>query len=303
MTGHVAHVLSYGLTGYLAWCLRQLAWMDEVLVLNGTEPFNGAPAFPDDTAAVVESLRVCGQKNLTLVRRAWATEHEARNFGQEYFEKKGCAACTMLDADDVLFAPDLIRLRLLCEREGVEAVLAHAIDYWKTALWVVEPRRASPTILHLRTGLRFYDGGCARHGGGEWVTDEAVRFHHFGFALSDAEMEWKAKTYWNKGDMAAGTHRVAAGWYETVWRAWRPEMENLGLVRPEFFRRAVRAPDSGGLPPELVAHSLRLRGAGNVTGTCVGTSHTRAGGQGICGHSENSSTTSASGSTIPDPNA
>ena len=60
-----------------------------------------------------------------------------------------------------------------------------------------------------------------------------IRCKHLSYARSDKDMEIKLKNF-------SHSHELVPGWYENVWKGWKPEMQNLHPVNPPEYRRAVK---------------------------------------------------------------
>lgn len=203
--------------------------VDEIVVLNSTQPWNGVEAEFDNTAAIARSL------GATVFEEHWPTEHEQRNTGQEYCMDYDWVI--VLDPDEYILEEDWNKLVNFLETAPADAyVCQNQNTYWKKG-FVIDPPEDYKQIIAVRPEVRFIDKRVVNS---PW--DYApVDLHHMSWARSDAECWRKITSY------AHANEFDPFKWFSEVWLDWTEDMVNLHPLTPPSLAKAMRVE----LPEEL----------------------------------------------------
>lgn len=208
---------------------------DRLLVLRNKIALSGEPmallpipAFPD------------GPPYFEARQGSWASEHEARNAAMEILSD--CDYVFVVDSDEILSRDALSLLCSVCERSRPRAIAARFYTYWKTPEFRIDPPEAKPlessAPVVVRRDVRFTKHRIIDNG--EVLIPPVFMVHHLSYVRTDEEMFEKLRTFGHADE-------VVPRWFDDVWKRWdiNPLIENLHPTRPEAFKRAVRATNTG----------------------------------------------------------
>lgn len=166
----------------------------------------------------------------------WETEADQRNAAMEYMRQQGFDYVWMLDADEI-FAPRTIPKILACvlQNPATDVFFVRHNVYWKTPEYRVELDCDYKGLTVVKanvpfTTLRNFDDNKYSAKVFPYSTDAICE--HMSYVRTDEEMERKLKFF-------SHNHEVREGWFENVWKAWKPEDTNIHPCRAEMFKRAV----------------------------------------------------------------
>lgn len=201
-------------------------WIEEKLVLNSTKPWQGEDV--DDYTGDVARAH-----GATVVQHDWASEHDQRNAGQDWFHDFDWII--ILDPDE--FLPEGAWLTLhefLQQASGQAYVCREQFTYWKKGMRV-QPQEDYKQIIAVRPSVRFID---KRVVDSHWGY-APVSLHHFSWARTDEEV-------WNKISHYGHAHEFdTKDWYENVWL--KNKTEDLHPLTPPSLKSLIPAT----LPPSL----------------------------------------------------
>lgn len=210
---------------------------DRILVLRNKTALSGEPV-------VLQSIPVFsagdGSRFWEVRQDSWGSEHAARNAAMEILSD--CDHVFIIDSDEILSLDALKLLRAVCERSNPRAIAARFYTYWKTPEFRIDPPETIPleasAPVVVRKDVRF-----TRHRiieSGDVLIPPVFMVHHLSYVRTDEEMLEKLRTFGHADE-------VVPRWFEDVWKRWdiNPNIENLHPTRPEAYKRAVRAPNTG----------------------------------------------------------
>ena len=218
-----ACVLAYREESVIGECLKGLAPIDDILVLISLTSWTGRKDPMDMTEEVVgraEKDSFCGN---------WKDEAEQRNFGLNYMSD--CDWVWMVDADEHFDPVTVERVNKMLPDVQEDALIVSHDIYWKDETWKLDLAHDVAPITVCKPSVKFKWARLAecriKH------LPQDIRCKHLSYARSDKDMEIKLKNF-------SHSHELVPGWYENVWKGWKPEMQNLHPVNPPEYRRAVK---------------------------------------------------------------
>ena len=164
----------------------------------------------------------------------------------------------LLDGDEFYSDDGYEALRQAVEQTESDSWWVTRETYWKTPMWKVSPReevhscfaidpRRVSAFTWIRTphghGQMLGDGRCQK--GTDLLITGALQ-HHLTTVRTEAEMALKIARFSHASE-------ILPGWFENVFKAWVPEMEDLHPTKPAVWKKAV--PVS---PDDLPESVLRL---------------------------------------------
>lgn len=237
----------YEESGWLSASFRSVyPAVDYVLFLVGDRPWHGTDsATPVDPAAV--ALLPDPDGKVEILRGAWATEVEQRNFGMAVLTLRGLDYCLIVDDDEVYDTEQLRGMAAYAAaRPGVGCWHLNYITYWKSARYRIHPIEPyhPPVLLKVGSGgfVEYRNPATPAH---ELIPPEVALCHHLSYARSDERMLRKITTF-------SHAPQVMPGWYDRVWLGWDRcrTMTGLHPVDPPLFGSAVEQAEAL-LPPAL----------------------------------------------------
>jgi len=242
-----AEIICYDDSGFLTEAVERVyPLMDKILFLVGMSPWNGTrdPETVTRTLATIQAIPDPDRK-FVIVSKWWRTEAEQRNDGLAILRNLGCDWCMTVDDDEMYNRAELSRaLDIIsnweCTNGHVSAWLVSHLIYWKNRETVIpELTAAMPVFLHTREHDAFFtEARCFGLQRSVYMVLPAsdLIMHHLSYVRTDDQMKRKMSTFTHADE-------TAAGWYEHIWKGWRPGMRNLhpNSHAPETFSCAVPA--------------------------------------------------------------
>lgn len=201
-------------------------WVDEIVVLVSTQPWQGEAEPQDRTADLARQTRA------TVVESYWPNEELQRNTGQSLLGD--CDWVIVLDPDEFLDNEGWDNLRKWAETlTGEAGVVSHQRVFWKHK--EVSPHTDYQQVIIVKPDVQFVENR---------VIDRPfvvvpVELYHFSWSRTDEEVWSKISHYSHANEMDIKK------WYEEVWLADR--QTDLHPKSPVTLRALIPAK----LPPEL----------------------------------------------------
>ena len=240
-----AEYVVYEDSGFLTESVTRIyPLMDKVLFLVGMGPWNGDrdPITVAKTLATIQGIPDPDHK-FTIICKWWATEEDQRNEGLQVLRSQGCDWCMTVDDDELYNREELHQAMEVistweCTNGHVSAWLVSHLIYWKDRDTVIrELTPAMPVFLHTREhDAYFSQARCfgLRQGVYMVMPPHQLVMHHMSYVRSDEQMQRKMSSFSHASE-------TASGWYDHIWRHWRPGMRNLhpNDSSPEAFSQAI----------------------------------------------------------------
>lgn len=199
-------------------------WVDPVIVLVSTRPWQGEYELPDKTDEIAREM------GATVIMNAWPNEAEQRNTGMDL-----CGDCDwviVMDPDEFLDNDGWNCIKGVISEEDA-LVVAHQRVFYKDK--EVYPHTDYQQIILVRPHVRFPHARNVDRGYGTLP----VELYHFSWARTDKEVWSKISHYTHANEMDIKT------WYKDIWLAGKTT--DLHPMTPEALKALIPAK----LPPEL----------------------------------------------------
>lgn len=201
-------------------------WVDPVIVLVSTRPWQGEYELPDKTDEIAREM------GATVIMNSWPNEAEQRNTGMDLCED--CDWVIVMDPDEFLDNRGWATLKEHCETQGSEAyVVHHQRVFYKDK--EVSPHKDYQQIILVKPQVRFPHARNVDRG----YQEAPVELYHFSWARTDKEVWSKISHYTHANEMDIKT------WYKDVWLVGKTT--DLHPMTPEALKALIPAK----LPPEL----------------------------------------------------
>lgn len=178
-----AIVRCYHLTNYLKPVLKQLEYIDGILVMNYR--FTDVSTSKDKTARIVKKLK---QKNITLLKGDEQLQQDVFNRALKIFEELKFDWVWINDADEFIQKRDRDTIISYLNTHSYDGGTTNVIDYTAKDK-IAEIRTHKPTII-VRPFVRFRETRCADYSN-YYFKD--IYMHHFGHMNN---RKWKQKNLW-----------------------------------------------------------------------------------------------------------
>ena len=189
-----------------------------------------------------------------LLMGTWENEPDQHNAGLKYAIDNGCniVFCT---SDDQVYTPgEPAKMMNILENSEADILKTQWYTFWKKEpLYVIWPPEGfCPTLAikpkqfkynDVSEGVAIDENGNERQVRAIVLGINDVKVFHFSFARDDEFIK-------HKMEMSSHRHQVIPGWYENVWKNYKPEMENLNPCFPGAYKKAVPFPLDQ-LPPKI----------------------------------------------------
>lgn len=196
-------------------------------------------------------ILACGKEGLPRVKVIAASESDHRNCALAWIRAMTTVErLWVIDLDEFFHEAEFEKLKKVVETSQADAWFVKRFAYWKSLEWRIDPVEPSPAcvVVDPKKVPAFVWGRIPY--AKKSILVEGVMQHHLTAVRSDEETEVKWKTFHHAKERVPN-------WYEKVWKAWTPEMENLHPTHPDCWKRAVAVPE--GFAPTACA-SLPYRG-------------------------------------------
>ncbi len=167
-----AIVRCYHYTEYLEKVLRNISWVDNLLVMNFRYPM--VVKQEDETPAVCQKLRVEYLTGQAL------DQQDVFNLGIKTL--KDCDYILINDADEFVHRKDYLRMIGDLEEKHYQAAFTTVIDYVNGPHWRLPIRSHKPAMV-IDPTCRCTETRCFSYGNGIMYDD--IYMHHFGHALQN----------------------------------------------------------------------------------------------------------------------
>jgi hypothetical protein len=183
-----------------------------------------------------------------VVEGSWATEEGMRNACVDKARMDGFDWLIIQDADEFYLESSWTTILQVLSQLPNEINLLKStwLNFWKHPSFVLINNDGQTKItnagfaLRLTPQARFINKRLTNYSGTRSEAVLNVSCFHYGWVLSDEEMNTKIRTWGHAKEFNPSL------WYELKWRRWSPATRNLGTVNPCSWTRAVFYP--GELP-------------------------------------------------------
>lgn len=187
-------------------------FVERHFVFINDKPFNGEYEPPDKTEEICAEF-----PNVEVIKGNWE-EHTLRNLGIMLCATAGCDWMIGFDADEMMTAEDIIRLRVHLQKTRYDAVGFISKVYWRTPDYRFEPDPDHVKVCVVRTNsrVRYTEKQCVNS---PYETlnyrDCAITHHHLSWcAPKDI---YRKVTHYNHADEIDGKI-----WYNNFYADWKP---------------------------------------------------------------------------------
>jgi hypothetical protein len=190
---------------------------------------------------------------LRVIFGEWPDQESQRNFTLAHAMVEGFDYGFILDTDEV-YDPAQLRAMMAYATAHPDVDCWHMRwhTYWKSLRYVIDPWEDYQPPVFVRLGTcGFVQSRNVLGSAHGLIPPEIGVCHHMSYALADADVRRKLRTFGHAAD-------VLPGWFDSVWLGWDRDrtLANLHPVRPAQYARAVEQPLAN-LPPVLRELALR----------------------------------------------
>lgn len=182
-----AIVRCYHLTQFLEKVLKNLAWVDKIILANfrykGVEP-----AF-DDTEQIYKKINL---PNIIFKKGEDLEQYEVFNLCMK--DLKGYDYVFINDADEILLRNDQLKILNDLMDTKKDIALCKVLDYAKD-FYHIYPIRTHMPIVVANSNCVWREGEKRTPNYGEGLKVEKSYLHHFGYIVND--LDWKIKNAWH----------------------------------------------------------------------------------------------------------
>jgi glycosyltransferase involved in cell wall biosynthesis len=227
-------------------------YVDKIVFLINDVPFEGLKI--DDTLTkktieVAENLK-CSNNKIEIIYGHWTKEPEERNFGLTKFYKEKIDYCIIIDSDEIYHPEHFLNIKkIILNNNNVDAFHIEWNTYWTKDYYCIQPREHFTPIIAVKvknfvfTGIRFGITSVLRtdfaiiqsksNYNGMLIPYNLATCFHLSYARTDQSVKRKLET-------SPHNPEFIKDWYNNVWKAWKPNMQNLHPVTPEQYKIAVK---------------------------------------------------------------
>jgi hypothetical protein len=175
---------------------------------------------------------------ITIIEGDWLTEEAQRNSCVRKAKEDDMDYLIIQDADEFYFPADFNMMREYVNNNPNYDIYTCAwICFWKSLKYITVSNNLNKIIgypniiINLRKDIYFQN---KRTPNSNYITRiPNVICYHAAYALTDAELKVKLKTWGHTNDFNVDY------WYNNVWLNWYPEMINLHPVNPSAWYKAI----------------------------------------------------------------
>lgn len=186
---------------------------------------------------------------IEIIEGIWDNETDQRNACLDRAKDDGFDYLLIIDTDEFYKKPELSLITQFIEQNpSYDLYKCGWISFWKDSRHIVVDASGNhivgypPIAINIGNGVRFRDRRNANFTTSITIPD--VVCYHMSFALSDDECLRKLKTWGHSHEVNIN------GWFESIWKSWHVDSENLHPVDPPAWKRAVKFNDL--LPMEII---------------------------------------------------
>lgn len=233
--------------------------LDRILFLISDTPWYGEKT--DNRETIDKVKEICSlNSNCELLQMPFANERDQRNFGLTSFFEAGIDYTFIVDTDEIYHAHEFAALKsFITANPQAYAFHIEWHTYWKKSYHRIQPREAFRPVICVKTDhFLFVDnrnGTTAIQRTAQGITqtkevykgcvvpDTVALCHHLSYARSDEKIYRKITTF-------SHAPEIAQNWYESTWKGWTENMENLHPIVPAQYKTAVPS-DFSSFPASL----------------------------------------------------
>lgn len=244
--------------------------VDLILFIMSDVPWNGAPS---DNSSCREYVRaLCSRySNCELFEGHWENEVDQRNSALLYCIHRQIDYTFIIDTDEIYDPNEFAALKTyISHSPSIYAFHLNWFTYWTEKFYRIDPPEEFYPLIAVKTNhflfIEMRSGlSCVKHNGTSYERDgnpedyhqhatlvprEVALCHHLSYVRDDYYIQRKIET-------SSHAPQIVDHWYEKVWKAWTPEMEDLHPVIPSQYKRAI--PTDLASLPEVLASYIRNR--------------------------------------------
>lgn len=249
-----AQILSYNVNRFIESCIEHsIDFIDQIYIAHSELPWGYNqearetkinPTTLDMLKSVAKLHENCSK--ITIISGDWLTEESMRNDCLKAAISDGADWLLILDADEFYTPQSWHQIRdKLNSSPNSNHFNSTWYNYWKSPQYVIQDKFGSIKQTNASFALRCKtDSYFVNKRIPSPSIDGTLDFpcHHFGYVMSNEEMEEKIRTW---GHSTEFNHRA---WLELKWLGWNPNTRFLHPVTPNDWVRAVRFPNE---PPSF----------------------------------------------------
>lgn len=186
-------------------------WVEKHIVFINDKPYNGEYEPPDDTE------KICNEFDKVEVIKGNWPEHTLRNIGIDLC--KDCDWMIGFDADEMMTAEDIEKLKLHLSQTSYNAVGFISKVYWRTTDYRFDPDPDHVKVCVTRpsSGIRYWDMQCVNgpYESLNYREEPFITHHHLSYC--DPKDIYRKVIHYNHAKEVNG-----AQWYEKYYKNWKP---------------------------------------------------------------------------------
>jgi len=238
------HILAYNVSRFLPHVIENVApFVDKIFLAYPRLPFAYIPKSrleKTNPTTLEELTTITSGTPIEIVEGDWLDEESMRNACLDRARSQGFDWLIIQDADEFYPEETWLQIRkLMLNAKNDDHLTTTSYNFWKSSYYVIVYR--SGNIKHATAGFAIR---CRPDTAfiNKRLTNVSVSktidcaCYHYGYALTDQEMEEKLQT-WSHAHQF-NTRR----WFEIKWLNWRLETKNIDQICPPAWKRAVRFP-------------------------------------------------------------
>jgi hypothetical protein len=240
-----SHMLAYNVDQFLPDVVdNAAAHVERLFVALPKRPWAYNPAMRERerNKTTIDSFRSARFfDRIEFIEGDWETEEAMRNSCLDRAREQGFDWLITQDADEFYTQQSWRQIvnYLSSVSPDVSAVRTTWYNFWKSAQYILIYDNGSLKDVNANFALRCRSDVRFLHARGPTravTTILDASCFHFGWVLSDKDMELKIQTWKHTTEFNPGT------WFNLKWRGWTERSRYLNPVHPTFWDRAVRTP-------------------------------------------------------------
>ena len=237
------HVLAYNVNRFLKEVLENMEpHVDKIYIAYSEKPWgyvNTSRNNSTNPTKLSDVILASASKKIELVQGDWLTEEEMRNECLNRARVEGFDWFLVQDADEFYTEESWDQIkRTLLRNKSDDHFKTTWYNFWKSSQYVLVYPNGS--IKHTNASFAFRCKSNINFVRKRWHMDNSTVLdypcYHYGYVMSDIEMEEKISTWGHANEL------FAKSWYKYKWKNWNESTIYLHPTNPFSWSKAIRFP-------------------------------------------------------------
>jgi len=238
-----AHVLAYNVNRFLKAVIENIEpHVDKIYIAYPTRPWGYVESSRQNSVnptTIADIQAASSSPKIQVVQGDWLTEEDMRNECLALARAEGFDWFLTQDADEFYTDSSYDEIkRILSKNKTDNHFKTTWYNFWKSSHFVLTHPDGS--IKNTNASFAFRCKSDVKFTRKRWHADNSVVIdcpcYHYGYVMSDAEMETKISTWGHATDI------FSSNWYKYKWLNWNERTINLHPYTPTVWTRAIRFP-------------------------------------------------------------